>query len=58
VTSSLQVTRGKWGALMSTGKFLALAVLEENKIGEISPDMEEFRDMLKSVALKGNYRDT
>jgi hypothetical protein len=47
---------------MSTGKYVAMAVLEENKIGEMTPDMEEFRDMLKSVALKGGadnlFRDT
>ncbi len=27
-----------------------MAVLEENKIGEMSPEMEEFRDMVEFVA--------
>ena len=34
---------------MSTKKFVVIAVLEENKIGEMTPEMEEFRDMLRSV---------
>ena len=34
---------------MSTKKLLVMAVLEENKLGEITPDMENFRSMLHMV---------
>lgn len=54
-----KVTRGRFGHVMSTGKMVALAVLEENKIGELTPEMEEFRDMLREVAVSGQdkYRE-
>ena len=45
----VKVTRGRFGQLMSTKKLLVMAVLEENKLGEITPDMEAFRAMLHSV---------
>ena len=43
------MTRGRFSQLMSTKKLLVMAVLEENKLGEITPDMEAFRAMLHSV---------
>lgn len=45
----VKVTRGRFGHLMSTQKLLVMAVLEENKLGEITPDMEAFRGMLHMV---------
>lgn len=45
----VKVTRGKFHNLLSTKKLVVIAVLEENKIGELTPEMEEFRDMLHSV---------
>jgi len=45
----VKVTRGRFSQLMSTKKLLVMAVLEENKLGEITPDMEAFRTMLHSV---------
>ena len=44
---------------MSTRKYVVMAVLEENKIGELTPEMEEFRYMLKFVVErnKERYRD-
>lgn len=44
---------------MSTKKYVVIAVLEENKIGELTPEMEEFRDMLKLVVHRNQdrYRD-
>jgi len=45
----VKVTRGRFSQLMSTKKLLVMAVLEENKLGEITPDMEAFRAMLHSV---------
>ena len=51
-----QVSRGKFHHVLSTRKFVVLAVLEENKIGELTPEMEEFRDMLKSIVVKNRDR--
>ena len=45
----VKVTRGKFHNLLSTRKLVVIAVLEENKIGELTPEMEEFRDMLRAV---------
>ena len=45
----VKVTRGRFGHLMSTNKLLVMAVLEENKLGEITPDMEAFRSMTHMV---------
>ena len=54
-----KVTRGRFSHVLSTRKLVALAVLEENKIGELTPEMEEFRDMLRHVAATAGdkYRD-
>lgn len=45
----VKVTRGKFSHLMSTKKLLVMAVLEENRLGELTPDMEAFRSMLHNV---------
>jgi thioredoxin domain-containing protein 10 len=45
----VKVTRGRFGNIMATNKFLVIAVLEENKLMQIEPDQEQFRDMLKEV---------
>ena len=45
----VKVTRGRFGHLMSTKKLLVMAVLEENKLGEIAPDHEAFKSMLNTV---------
>ncbi len=45
----VKVTRGRFSHLMSTNKLLVMAVLEENKLGEITPDMEAFRAMIHMV---------
>jgi len=47
----VKITRGRFGHLMSTKKLLVMAVLQENKIGQLSPgpEMESFREMLKTV---------
>lgn len=54
-----QVTRGNFHHLMATNKYVVIAVLEQNKIGEMTAEMEEFREMLKLVAQKNvnRYRD-
>ena len=45
----VKVTRGRFSHLMSTKKLLVMAVLEENKLGELTPDMENFRSMIHMV---------
>ena len=54
------MTHGRFSHVLAAGKYLALAVLEENKIGELTPEMEEFRDMLRAVAERNRdrYRQT
>ncbi|XP_047113651.1 protein disulfide-isomerase TMX3 isoform X1 [Schistocerca piceifrons] len=47
-----KVTRGNIHQIMMTNKYLVLAIVEENKLQEISPDMLEFRDMVESVIRK------
>ena len=55
----VKVTRGKFSHLLSTRKLLVMCVLEENKLGELTPDMESFRAMIESVvdAHIDRYRD-
>ena len=49
IDRSTQITRGKFNHLLSTHKLLVMAVLEENRIGQITLDMEEFRGMVRAV---------
>ena len=49
INCSTQITRGKFHHLLSTRKLLVMAVLEENRIGQLTPDMEEFRGMVRAV---------
>lgn len=44
-----KVTRGNINQLFLTNKNLVLAVLEENQLDEIAPNMLEFKDMVESV---------
>lgn len=44
-----KVTRGNINQLFLTNKNLVLAVVEENAVEDIAPDMIEFRDMVESV---------
>ena len=45
----VKVTRGRFSHLMSTKKLLVMAVVEENKLGELTPDHEAFKSMLSTV---------
>lgn len=47
-----KITRGNIHQMMKTKKNLVLAVVEENKLLEISTEMVEFRDMVESVIRK------
>lgn len=44
-----KVTRGNIHQLFLTNKNLVLAVVEENQLEELPPDMIEFRNMVESV---------
>lgn len=44
-----KVTRGNIHQLFLTNKNLVLAIVEENQLEEIPPDMIEFRNMVESV---------
>ena len=45
----VKVTRGRFHHLLSTHKLLVMCILEENKLGELAPDMEAFKDMIENV---------
>lgn len=54
-----KVTRGRFGKVMATNKLIVLAVLEENKLEQVSQDMELFKEMVRGVVTKHHdkYRD-
>lgn len=47
-----KITRGNINQLLQTRKYLVLAIVEENKLQEISTEMLVFRDMIESVIMK------
>ncbi|XP_015588051.1 protein disulfide-isomerase TMX3 isoform X1 [Cephus cinctus] len=47
-----KITRGNINQIFLTNKNLVLAVVEENQLEEVSPDMLEFRDMVEEVIKK------
>lgn len=51
-----KITRGNIHQLLQTGKYLVLAVVEENKLLEIPPDMVDFKDMVESVIRKNKKK--
>lgn len=55
----VKVTRSKFSHLLHTKKLVVIAVLDENRIGQISPEMEEFKNLLIQVMEKNldRYRD-
>ena len=54
-----KVTRGRFGKFMATNKYVVIAVVEENKLEQVSQEMEEFKEMVRQVVVKnqGRYRD-
>ena len=44
-----KVTRGKFSKIMATRKYVVIAVLEENKLEQITPEMEQFRELVRGV---------
>lgn len=52
-----RVTRSNINELMSTRKFLVLAVVEENKLAEIATHELEFRDLVETVIRTDTHRE-
>ncbi|KAG8239679.1 hypothetical protein J437_LFUL017232, partial [Ladona fulva] len=52
----MKVTRGNINQVLQTGKYLVLAVLQENKLQDIPSDMLQFREMVESVIRKNRDR--
>jgi len=52
----VKVTRGKFSNILASRKFIVMAVLEENKLLEISPEMEQFKQMLQQVIIKNKEK--
>lgn len=48
----VKITRGKFHHILSTQKLIVIAVLEQNKIGELSPEMEDFKEMVLNVIMR------
>jgi len=55
----VKITRGKFSNILNTKKLIVIAVLEENKLEKITPEMEEFRDMIRTIVETnpGRYHD-
>ncbi|KAB0796796.1 hypothetical protein PPYR_10857 [Photinus pyralis] len=47
-----KITRGNIHEIFHTKKYVVIAIVEENKLQQISPEMLEFRDMVESVIRK------
>jgi len=45
----VKITRGRFGNVLATKKLIVMAVLEENKLEKITPEMEEFREMMQKL---------
>jgi len=52
----VKVTRGKFSNIMATNKYVVIAVLEENKLLEVSPEMEDFKGMIRQVIEKNREK--
>lgn len=51
-----KVTRSNINELMTTNKYLVLAVVEENKLNEIDTHEQEFRDMIESIIRNHHHK--
>ncbi|XP_054719575.1 protein disulfide-isomerase TMX3-like [Uloborus diversus] len=49
--SFIKITNGNFHQLMKTGKYVVMAVLEENQIGGLTLRMSETRDILEAIAV-------
>jgi len=46
----VEINPGNFHQVMKTNKFIVLAVLEEDKIGRLSPSMRQYKEMLEKFA--------
>ncbi|XP_076338865.1 thioredoxin-related transmembrane protein 3 [Tachypleus tridentatus] len=47
----LKVTNGNFPQVLKSEKYIVLAVLEENQIGQLTLKMQEFKDLLEAIAV-------
>ena len=45
----VKITRGRFGQILATRKLIVIVVLEENKLEQITPEMETFREMVRGI---------
>ena len=46
-----KVTRGRFGKFLATNKYVVIAVVEENKLSEVSEEMLEFKEMVRRIVV-------
>ena len=46
-----KVTRGRFGKFLATNKYVVIAVVEENKLSEVSDEMLEFKEMVRRIVV-------
>ena len=46
-----KVTRGRFGKFLATNKYVVIAVVEENKLSEVSDEMVEFKEMVRRIVV-------
>ncbi|KAF5303971.1 hypothetical protein FQA39_LY01756 [Lamprigera yunnana] len=51
-----KITRGNIHEILHTKKYVVLAIVEENRLQQITPGMLEFRDMVESVIRKNREK--
>ena len=51
-----KVTRGRFGKIMATNKYVVMAVVDENKLEQISPEMELFKEMVRQVVVNNQEK--
>ena len=52
----VKVSRSNFQELLGTKKFLVMAVVEEDKLGRITEEMESFRNMIQELVERRDYR--
>ena len=46
-----KVTRGRFGKFLATNKFVVIAVVEENKLEQVSDEMVAFKEMVRKIVV-------
>ena len=51
-----KVTRGRFGKFLATNKFVVIAVVEENKLEQVSDEMVAFKEMVRRIVINNQDR--